>query len=400
MEPKVVSTESARHASRPGRRKHFRHTHLEASHDTRCRNPPIRRRRVEDDAGNVFHGPGDIRVEEVPRPEAGPGEAVIRVTTTTICGTDVHILKGEYPVRPGLVIGHEPVGVIEELGAGVTGYEIGERVLVGAITPCGQCRACLSGNLSQCGHGEGYRGPRRLALRQHHRRRAGRVPPRPVRAGEPDAHPGRRHRRAGRPARRHRLDRLQWPPSRATCGSATRSSCSPWARSACAPSPGAKLTGASLIIGVDSDPVRLEMAKRMGADVVLDFTQVDVVAEVKRLTGGGADVTIEALGTQGTFENALRCLRPGGTLSSLGVYSGKLQMPYDAFAAGLGDHRIVTTLCPGGKERMRRLIATVQSGRFDPLPLITHRFALDDIVEAYDLFSNRRDGVLKVAIRP
>ena len=125
--------------------------------------------------------------------------------------------------------------------------------------------------------------------------------------------------------------------------------------------------GASLIIGVDSDPVRLEMAKRMGADVVLDFTQVDVVAEVKRLTGGGADVTIEALGTQATFENALRCLRPGGTLSSLGVYSGKLEMPYDAFAAGLGDHRIVTTLCPGGKERMRRLIATVQSGSLRPV---------------------------------
>jgi threonine dehydrogenase-like Zn-dependent dehydrogenase len=76
-----------------------------------------------------------------------------------------------------------------------------------------------------------------------------------------------------------------------------------------------------------------------------------VVAEVRRLTGGGADVAIEALGTQGTFENALRCLRPGGTLSSLGVYSGKLELPYDAFAAGLGGQRIVTTLCPGGKER-------------------------------------------------
>ena len=112
---------------------------------------------------------------------------------------------------------------------------------------------------------------------------------------------------------------------------------------------GAKLMGASLVIGVDSDPVRLEMAKKMGADVALDFTQVDVVTEVKRLTGGGADVTVEALGTQGTFENALRCLRPGGTLSSLGVYSGKLEMPYDAFAAGLGGHRIVTTLCPAAR---------------------------------------------------
>ena len=164
---------------------------------------------------------------------------------------------------------------------------------------------------------------------------------------------------------------------------------------------GAKLMGASLIIGVDGDAVRLAMARRMGADVVLDFT-----AGRRRRRGQAPDRRAARTspsrrsGTQETFENALRCLRPGGTLSSLGVYSGKLEMPYDAFAAGLGDHRIVTTLCPGGKERMRRLIATVQSGRFDPMPLITHRFALDDIVEAYDLFSNRRDGVLKVAIRP
>src|ERR1051325_9525870 len=104
----------------------------------------------------VFHGVGDIRVEEVPRPCAGPGEALIQVTTTTICGTDLHIVRGEYPVKPGLIIGHEPVGVIAELGPGVTGYHVGDRVLVGAITPCGQCAACLSGNLSQCGHGEGY----------------------------------------------------------------------------------------------------------------------------------------------------------------------------------------------------------------------------------------------------
>ena len=103
----------------------------------------------------VFHGPNDIRVEEVPRPGAGVGEAVIRITLTTICGTDLHILRGEYTVKPGLVIGHEPVGIIEGLGEGVTGYEIGDRVLVGAITPCGQCRACLSAQWAQCGHGEG-----------------------------------------------------------------------------------------------------------------------------------------------------------------------------------------------------------------------------------------------------
>ena len=90
----------------------------------------------------------------------------------------------------------------------------------------------------------------------------------------------------------------------------------------------------------------------------------------------------------------------GGTLSSLGVYSGKLQVPYDAFAAGIGDYKIVTTLCPGGKERMRRLMSMVQTKRFDPTPLLTHTFKLDQIVEAYDLFGSRREGVLKVAIRP
>jgi alcohol dehydrogenase len=162
---------------------------------------------------------------------------------------------------------------------------------------------------------------------------------------------------------------------------------------------GAKLMGASLVIGVDGDDVRLAASRRMGADVVLDYRHCDPVEDVLKLTGG-VDVAIEALGIQQTFENCLRCLRPGGTLSSLGVYSGKLQIPYQAFAAGLGDHRIVTTLCPGGKERMRRLMNMVQSKRFDPTPILTHSFRLDQIREGYRLFGERADGVLKVAVRP
>src|ERR1051325_5866459 len=105
---------------------------------------------------NVFRGKNRIGIEEIDKPRAGAGEAVIRETLTTICGTDLHIVRGEYPVAPGLVVGHAPVGVIEDLGAGVSGYAIGDRVLVGAITPCGQCSACLSAHSSQCGHGEGY----------------------------------------------------------------------------------------------------------------------------------------------------------------------------------------------------------------------------------------------------
>ena len=347
----------------------------------------------------VFHGKDRISVEEVERPRAGVGEAVIRVTLTTICGTDLHILRGEYPVKPGLVIGHEPVGVIEELGPGVTGYEVGERVLVGAITPCGQCRACLSGNLAQCGHGEGYEAlggwrfgntingaQAEYLLVPHAQANLAKIPDElkdeQVVLLADIASTGFSGAESGN---------IKIGDAVVVFAQGPIGLCS---------TVGARLMGAALVIGVDGDSNRLGVARRMGADIVLDYREVDVVAEVKKLTGGGADVAIEALGTQGTFENALRSLRPGGTLSSLGVYSGKLQLPYDAFAAGLGDHRIVTTLCPGGKERMRRLMEVVRRGRVDLTPLLTHTFPLDDITEAYSLFGDRREGVLKVAVKP
>ncbi|WP_375754387.1 zinc-binding dehydrogenase [Corallococcus exercitus] len=347
----------------------------------------------------VFRGTQKVGVEEVEKPKAGAGEAVVRVTLTTICGTDVHILRGEYPVKPGLTVGHEMVGVIDELGPGVTGYQVGQRVLVGAITPCGQCRGCLSGHAAQCGHGEGLEamGGWRLgntlngAQAEYVRVPFAQANLAPI----PD----------------ELLDEqvllLADIASTGFSGAESGGVRIGDAVVVFAQGPiglcatvGARLMGASLVIGVDGDEARLAMARKLGADVVLDFRHQDVVAEVKRLTGGGVDVAIEALGTQQTFESALRTLNPGGTLSSLGVYSGKLQLPYDAFAAGLGDHRIVTTLCPGGKERMRRLMEVVRAKRVDLTPLFTHRFALEDIRDAYELFSQRKDGVLKVAIRP
>jgi alcohol dehydrogenase len=347
----------------------------------------------------VFEGKGRIALHEVPRPEPAVGQALVRVTLTTICGTDVHILKGEYPVREGLVVGHEPVGVVEALGAGVTGYQRGDRVIVGAITPCGQCRACLSGDLSQCSHGEGYQAiggwrfgntidgcQAEYVLVPDAQANLAKIPdgltdeevllcPDIMSTGFSAAERG--HVRLGDAV----VVFAQGPIG--LCATA-----------------GARLAGASLVIGVDSVPRRLEFARKMGADVVLNHKEQDVVAEIKRLTGGGADVAIEALGQPGTFENALRSVRPGGTVSSLGVYSGHLQVPLDAFAAGLGDHRIVTSLCPGGKERMRRLMSIVAAGRFPFRDLVTHSFRLADIQTAYDLFANQRDGVMKVAIRP
>jgi alcohol dehydrogenase len=347
----------------------------------------------------VFSGVGEVHLEHKNVPIAHVGEAVIRVTLTTICGTDLHILRGEYPVAKGLTIGHEAVGVIEELGDGVTGFRLGERVLVGAITPCGQCRACLSGHWSQCGHGGDYEalggwrfgntidGAQAEYLRVPYAQ--ANLAPIPDGVTEEQA--------------LMLADIASTGISGAESGGVRPGDAvvvfAQGPIGLCATA-GARLMGASLVIGVDPDAKRRAASLRMGADVALDPAAVDIVAEVKRQTGGGADVTIEALGLQQTFEQALRCLRPGGTLSSLGVYSGKLQLPYDAFAAGLGDHRIVTTLCPGGKERMRRLLSLVSSGRFDPRPLITHTLPLDRIEEAYRLFGEHADGVLKVALRP
>lgn len=347
----------------------------------------------------VFRGVDRFGIEEVEKPRAGAGEAVVRVTLTTICGTDLHIVRGEYPVKPGLVIGHEMVGVIDELGPGVTGYQPGQRVLVGAITPCGQCNGCLSGHLSQCGHGEGYEalGGWRLgntlngAQAEYVRIPFAQANLAPIPDGLTDEQVVLLADIASTGFSGAESGGVRIGDSVVVFAQGPIGLCA---------SIGARLMGAARVIGVDGDDARLAMARKLGVDVVLDYRSQDVVAEVKRLTGGGADVAIEALGTQQTFESALRCLRPAGTLSSLGVYSGKLQLPYDAFSAGLGDHRVVTTLCPGGKERMRRLMAMVQSKRVDLTPLLTHRFALKDIREAYALFGQRKEGVLKVAIRP
>lgn len=344
----------------------------------------------------VFVEPGRIVLDEKPIPSPGPGEARIRITTTTICGTDVHILKGEYPVEPGLIVGHEPVGVIDALGAGVDGYTEGQRVIVGAITPCGQCHHCLDGHGAQCG-GKAIGGWRFGNTIDGCQAEYLLVPDAqanlsPIPDGLTDEQvlmcpdimsTGFGGAEAGRIKIGDTVAVFAQGPI-GLCATA-----------------GAKLRGATRIVVVDTVPERLEVARRMGADLTIDFAKVDPVDEIMQLTGGrGVDVAIEALGTQQTFESCLRVLKPGGVLSSLGVYSGKLTLPLDAMAAGLGDHQVITTLCPGGKERMRRLMKVVESGRIDLEPLVTHRYRLDEIEAAYELFSHQRDGVLKVAITP
>jgi len=350
----------------------------------------------------IFVEPGRIVLDEKPIPDVGPRDALMRITTTTICGTDIHILKGEYPVARGLTIGHEPVGVIEKLGSAVPGYREGQRVIAGAITPSGYSYACLCGCGSQDGpetkHGFKAMGGWKFGNTIDGCQAEYVLVPDAAANLSPVAE------------KLSDEEILMCPDIMSTGFAGAESggvkigdtvvvfALGPIGLCAVA---GAKLMGATTIIGVDTVPERLAVAKKLGADITVDFKQGDPVDQIMKITDGlGVDVAIEALGTQGTFESALRVLRPGGTLSSLGVYSNDLKIPLSAFSAGLGDNKIITSLCPGGKERMRRLLNVVAAGRVDLKALVTHRFKLDDIEAAYDLFGHQRDGVLKVAITP
>jgi alcohol dehydrogenase len=348
----------------------------------------------------IFVEPGRIVLDQKPIPDVGPLDALVRVTTTTICGTDVHILKGEYPVRRGPTVGHEPVGIIEKLGSAVTGYREGQRVVCGAITPSGYSNASLCGCHAQDGAGSpngwkaigGWKFGNTIDGCQAEYVLVPDANLAPIPDGLSDEEvlmcpdimsTGFAGAESGR---------IKIGDTVAIFAQGPIGLCS---------TVGARLMGATTVIVVETVPERIEVAKRLGADHVIDFRVQDPVAEILRITDGrGVDVAIEALGTQQTFEAGLRVLRPAGTLSSLGVYSTDLKIPLDAFSAGLGDHKIVTSLCPGGKERMRRLMSVISSGRADLKPLVTHRFKLDDIEAAYDLFAHQRDGVLKVAIAP
>ncbi|UDM52010.1 alcohol dehydrogenase catalytic domain-containing protein [Cupriavidus sp. MP-37] len=350
----------------------------------------------------VFVEPGRIALEDKPIPDIGPTDALIRITTTTICGTDIHILKGEYPVRSGLTLGHEPIGIIEKLGSQVTGYQEGQRVLCAAVTPCGQCSSCLMGFHSQCGSqapngwkvAGGWKIGNYLDGCQ----------------AEYFVVPDAQANLALIPDHLSDEDVLLIPDIVSTGFSAAESAgikigdvvvvIAQGPIGLCATA-GARLQGAGLVIAVDPVEARLEKARSMGADVLLNPKECDVLGEVMKLTNGvGADVALECLGRDETMATCVNVTRPGGTVSSVGIYSKDIPVPLDGFGAGLANKRIVTSTCPGGKERMRRLLNVTSSQRIKLDHLVTHTYPLDDVVAAYELFGHQRDGVVKLALKP
>jgi alcohol dehydrogenase len=344
----------------------------------------------------IFAEVGRIVLDEKPIPDVGPTDALVRITTTTICGTDIHILKGEYPVAKGLTIGHEPIGILEKVGSQVKGYKEGQRVLCAATTPCGQCNSCLMGYHSQCG-GKAAGG---WMLGNY------------LDGCQADYFivPNAQANIAVIPDNVSDEEVLLVPDIVSTGFSAAEFGnikigdvvviYAQGPIGLCATA-GARQLGAGLIIAVDPVAARREKSKLMGADIVFDPTTTDVVAEVMKLTNGaGADVALECLGRTQTLAGCLNCTRPGATISSVGIYSNDVPLPLEGFGAGLANKTIVTSTCPGGKDRMARLLKVIENGRVKFDALVTHHYKLDDIEAAYELFANQRDGVIKVAVKP
>lgn len=349
----------------------------------------------------VFVEKNTIKLVEKPIPKIGPNDALIKVTTTTICGTDIHIVKGEYPVKPGLTIGHEAVGTLAAFGDEVKGFELGERVLAGAITPSGYSAACQCGQSSQDGEDNkwGYKPTAgwkfgnimdgcqaEYVLVKNAMNNLARVP-----SSLTDEQV------------------LMCPDIMSTGFSGAENAniklgdyvavIATGPIGLCAIT-GAKLLGASKIIAIDGNDSRLQIAKELGATDVINFKNTDVIKEVERITDGRMlDSAIECLGTNKTFEQCLRLIRAGGTVSSLGVYSENLSLPLDCMAAGLADNKFAFSLCPGGGERMRRLMTLIENNRVDLRKLVTHTLPFSEIAKGYDIFGNQKDGVLKIAIK-
>lgn len=292
------------------------------------------------------------------------------------------------------------VGEVVELGEGVEGYAAGQRVLVTADTPCGQCEECLGSSDGRgCQAGGSVAGFHLDVLRDGAQAEYVAVPyaqatmaPVPHAVSDEQALMMACVGTTGVGA--VEASGLRMGDTVAVVGQG------PVGLAATA---AAGSRGAGLVIAIDVLPWRLQVARWLGADVVVDAARDDAVAQVRCLTGGRmADVAVEAVGTQETFAMALRLTRPAGVLSSVGNYGmeGSLTLPLDrdAFMGGIGEKRILTTAAPGGRDRGRRLLQLVASGRVDLSCLVTHRYRLDEIEAAYDGFRTRREPVLKVVV--
>ena len=341
----------------------------------------------------VYQGPGKKALMERPMPELdAQTDAIVRITKTTICGTDLHILKGDVPsCAPGRILGHEGVGIVERIGTAVTGFRRGDRVLVSCISSCGKCEYCRRGMYSHCTTGGWILGNEIDGTQAEF-----------VRIPHADTSLYHIPDGADEEALVLLSDIL---PTGFECG-VLNGKVEPGSTVAivgAGPIGLAALLTAQFyspaeIIMIDTDANRLEVAKRFGATAVVDASAGRAAETVLELTGGrGVDTAIEAVGVPASFTTCERIVAPGGVIANVGVHGVKV----DLHLEDLWSRNITITTRLVDTVTTPMLLKTVQSRRLDPKGLITHRFSLDQVLDAYDTFSHAAEThALKVIIAP
>ncbi|MDD4932446.1 MAG: NAD(P)-dependent alcohol dehydrogenase [Methylacidiphilaceae bacterium] len=338
---------------------------------------------------------GEVGFLDKPTPKPGPLDAVIRTTAALICTSDVHTLHGAIGPRQDLTLGHEAVGVVQEVGSLVKDFRPGDRVLVGAITPDWSDRAAQAGHASQSGGALGgwkFSNVKDGVFAEY------------FHVNDADGNLARIPEGVSDEQAVYCADMMSTGFMGAENanipigGTVAVFALGPVGLMAVT---GARLRGAGLVIGVDSVPKRLELAKHYGADVAIDMSHEDPVARILEITDGeGVDAAIEAVGMDTAFQNAVRVTKPGGTISNAGYHgSGEfVHIPRAAWGVGMAEKTIRTGLCPGGRLRMEQLLRVLQGGRLDPTRLTTHRFPFEGIERAFEIMAKKLEGVLKPLI--
>ena len=339
----------------------------------------------------VYHGPGKRAWEDKPRPTIQePSDAIVRITTSTICGTDLHILKGDLPaVIDGRILGHEGIGVVEQVGTGVSEFHVGEKVIISCVTACLKCDFCKKGMYSHCRHGGWILGYTIDGTQAEY-----------VRIPQADGSLYKFPNDGDEEAMVMLSDIL---PTGFECG-VLNGQVKPGDTVAIV---GAGPVGLAVLLTaqfyspaaifmIDLDDKRLAVAKTFGATTLINSTDGHAAHHVMELTeGAGVDVAIEAVGLPATFAICQDIVAAGGHIANVGVH-GK---PVELHMEKLWDRNISLTTRLVDTVTTPMLLKVVRSGKLQPSKLVTHRFAMNDIMKAYDTFANAaKEGALKVVL--
>ena len=339
---------------------------------------------------------GTVGFMEKPIPEAGPYDVIVKTTAALVCTSDSHTVRGAIGQRKDITLGHEAVGTVFKVGSHVKLFKPGDRVAVGAITPDWGDVASQAGHPSQSGQPLGgwkFSNTKDGVFAEY------------FHVNEADANMAKIPDQVPDDAAVYTADMMSTGFAGAEAadipigGTVAVFALGPVGLMATA---GAKFKGAGTIIGVDSVPARQKLSRFYGADLTLDPSEEDAVAKILDLTdGAGVDSAIEALGAEVTFQNAIKVTKAGGTISNIG-YHGKgdfVGIPRVAWGVGMAEKTIKTSLCPGGRLRLTRLLRLLENKKIDPTKMTTHTFKFDQADRAFEIMDKKLDGVIKPLIR-